>query len=249
MAAVDKQKRIADPVLAVLAEGTCAGTRYLLPGQQLDRKMYEAVNDVLAALGGKWNRSAKAHVFASDCAPLLESAIETGTFCKPGDMGWFPTPQALAVRVVAQAKVSAGDAVLEPSAGLGAIAFEALKRRAIVTCVEIDAGRAAKLRESFSDVREGDFLAQPVQSVFDRCVMNPPFAARADIRHVLHARQFLKPGGLLVAIMSGSVAFRTDRLTDDFRRQCLSVEQLPEGSFKDSGTAVNTVMVTIRREG
>ena len=30
-------------------------------------------------------------------------------------------------------------------------------------------------------------------------LLNPPFHLRADIRHVLHAMQFLKPGGKLAA--------------------------------------------------
>lgn len=58
------------------------------------------------------------------------------------------------------------------------------------------------------------------------------------------ASRFLRAGGRLTAIMSAGITFREDRLTKEFRARLASVEHLPEGSFKASGTAVNTVMVT-----
>lgn len=80
--------------------------------------------------------------------------------------------------------------------------------------------------------------------------MNPPFdKKRSDIHHVVHALKFLKPGGRLVAIMPSGVAFRDDVLTRDFRgiveQRGGSIENLPDASFKQSGTTVNTVLVVI----
>ena len=86
---------------------------------------------------------------------------------------------------------------------------------------------------------------------FDRVVMNPPFnKARADIHHVLHAFKFLKKGGRLVAIMPSGVRFRDDKLTNEFRDlvlSCGTIEDLPEQSFKESGTLVNTVLVILNK--
>ena len=48
-------------------------------------------------------------------------------------------------------------------------------------------------------------------------IMNPPFADKADIAHVRHALGFLRPGGLLIAVMAGGVTFREDRATAGFR--------------------------------
>ena len=74
--------------------------------------------------------------------------------------------------------------------------------------------------------------------------MNPPFSRQADIHHVNHAIKFLKPGGVLVSVMSAGVTFRTNRLTDDFRRMVIAhngqIGALPAGAFKESGTMVNT---------
>jgi hypothetical protein len=79
--------------------------------------------------------------------------------------------------------------------------------------------------------------------------MNPPFSKRADIKHVMHAFKFLKPGGRLVAIMSAGVSFRDDKLGTAFRSIVIgnggTIEPNPEGSFKASGTSVSTVMVTM----
>lgn len=240
-------RTIENEVLAVLSAGRCDGNVYYLPQRQLDRKMYESVNKVLTALGGKWNRSAKGHVFGVECADLLDGAIESGSYVKPADMGWFPTPAEIAGRVIELADIGRRHRVLEPSAGEGAIARLAMLCSGTIHCVEIDTGRAAKLRDVTGGmVIEADFLSLPPVPQYDRVVMNPPFAKRADIHHVNHARKFLRPGGKLVSIMSGGIAFREDRLTTDFRAQCQSIEALPDGAFHESGTDVRTVVVVIQ---
>lgn len=148
------------------------------------------------------------------------------------------------------ADVQPGMLCLEPSAGQGAIAMAVAKVAGGVMCVELLEQNVAKLRETF-DVYHGDFLqvSPNVHPIYDRIVMNPPFEKQADIKHVLHAFDFLKPGGRLVSIMSASVLFRSNKLTQEFRdfveQHGGSIEPLPEGSFKSSGTMVNTVVVVI----
>lgn len=51
--------------------------------------------------------------------------------------------------------------------------------------------------------RDGDhFLSLDPDDLgsFDHVIMNPPFENANDIRHIQHAKAFLKPRGLLVAI-------------------------------------------------
>jgi type I restriction-modification system DNA methylase subunit len=67
--------------------------------------------------------------------------------------------------------------------------------------------------------------------------------------HVLHALAFLKHGGRLVSVMPSSVTFRTDTLNRMVRAAVEaggSIEALPENSFTESGTNVNTVIVTLQ---
>lgn len=75
-------------------------------------------------------------------------------------------------------------------------------------------------------------------------------SAQADIDYVLHAYKFLKPGGRLVSIMSSSVTFRENRKTVEFREllnACGTFGHNPEGSFKESGTMVNTIIVVMNK--
>ncbi len=98
-----------------------------------------------------------------------------------------------------------------------------------------------------------DFLEVPPRAVYDRVLMNPPFSGQADIRHVTHALGFVKPGGMVVAVMSAGVAFRTDKATAEFREMVTAsggeITPLPEGAFKASGTDVRTVLVTLPAAG
>jgi predicted RNA methylase len=167
----------------------------------------------------------------------------------------FPTPAALAARVVEEANIQAGYSVLEPSAGTGALleAVDAMGLAGYCKAVEISRPLADGLAARFKGwtVNARDFLEMQPDALdtFDRIVMNPPFAGQADIDHVTHAIKFLKEGGRLVAIMGAGVEFRQDKKAAGFRALVESlggvIEALPAGSFEQSGTGVNTVIVTI----
>jgi predicted RNA methylase len=243
--------QISEAVLKVLDAGQYDGSRFVLVGQ-LDRKLYADTNEVLEAAGGKWNRSAKAHVFDGEAIEVLEPIILTGEYSRTKqDFGQFDTPEVLAVEVVAKAGIEPGMNVLEPNIGLGNLAYAAQRLGAIVTGFEIDVARAAKAHASVpkATVKVTDFLAEQSSPMFGAVVMNPPFAKQDDIRHVMHAHKFLKPGGRLVAIMSSGTMFRENKLAADFREFVYahdgSMERLPEDSFKASGTAVKTCIVTM----
>jgi predicted RNA methylase len=236
-------------IMAVLGAAVVDGNKLTLTGQ-LDRKTYEATNKVLLAIGGKWNRSAKAHVFEEDAAEMVDQVLLTGEYARTKqDFGQFDTPDILAEQVVNLADVRPGMSVLEPSAGIGNIAKVARQFGGFVTCWEIDAKRAEKLEGIAHSLNVGDFLAASPIPAFDRVVMNPPFAKQADIDHVMHARGFLNPGGRLASIMSASVMFRENAKAASFRDAVFhaggTIKTLPEGSFKHSGTSVNTCLVYI----
>ncbi|CUJ98094.1 Uncharacterised protein [Achromobacter sp. 2789STDY5608615] len=242
--------QVEQSVLSVLSAAQATGNAVVLTGQ-LDRKLYEKTNKVLEAAGGKWNRKARAHVFDGDAADRLDQIILTGHVEVPKDeFNFFPTPPDVIRVLLDLADVQPGMAVLEPSAGHGAIAKACADIGAHVDCIELMAANAVVLRsDDRLCVREVDFLSVPVVQGYDRAVMNPPFLKQADIKHVSHAHLFLKPGGLLVAVMSAGVRFRENKLTTDFRtlveQRGGSISALPDASFKSSGTMVNTVVVTI----
>ena len=244
-----KMTRIPEEVLDILKHSADVEGHRIILTRQLDRKLYVAVDKVLKAMGGKWDR--KGHAFKNDPAPLLAAAVASGEILDPKKNGFFPTPRALAERLVSEAGLEQGMDVLEPSAGWGDLAEVAadVVGRSRVQCCEMLPANVAVLEGKGFKVSAGDFLELAPEPRFDRVVMNPPFENQADIAHVLHAWKFLKPGGRLVAIMSAGVDFREDKKAVDFRK---FVEENdgwwqanPEGSFAESGTMVNTVTVLL----
>lgn len=246
--------RVDNEVLNVLSNAETSGDLLKLVGQ-LDRSLYARTNKIIEAAGGKWSRKAGGHVFDGDASDAMDQIILTGevasTKTKAQQFGYFPTPAHVAERVIALACIKYGMRVLEPSAGKGGLAYPAAAAGATVDCVELmDANFAALAGDAkLGEVRNSDFLALDPNPIYDRVVMNPPFDKQADIRHVVHALKFLKYGGLLVSVMASGVTFRDNKLTTEFRdlirQRGGDIEALPEGSFKESGTGVNTVIVTI----
>lgn len=241
--------KVSEPVMAVLSTARTEGNALFLTSGQLDRKLYEATNKVLEAAGGKWNRSKRAHLFPGDAAEAMDQVLISGEITRPQDFGFFPSPRAVVERLFELADLSSDHVALEPSAGTGAIALPLSKIVAALDCVELQEKHAKSLQAAGLTVRHGDFLSIHATPTYDRVVMNPPFAKQADIRHVMHAASFLKPGGRLVSVMASGVKFREDRTAVVFRSFLSEhggeIEDLPEDSFKESGTSVNTVIVTL----
>lgn len=251
-------------VLAVLSDLDVEGCNVRID-KPLDRPLYVRVDKVLVAIGGKWNRKAKAHVFSSDPMPRLDRVMTTGEVETGQDVGFFVTPDPLARQLVSLASVMFGMKALEPSAGTGSIVRALQDVGAIVTCVERDKDRREALLRDALKARDhvieiDDFLDLNPRVLdsrnppkWDRVVMNPPFCkvGKGDhIDHVRHAYAMLKPGGVLVSVLPSSVTFRRDLRYRQFREWLLdsgTITDLPEGSFKSSGTGVNTCVARIVR--
>lgn len=243
-------RTIPEPILDILARCRVEGTSLYLPDGQLDRKTYTDVNKVIETLGGKWSRSAKAHVFEDDPSGMLADVVATGRYHHPADLGWFPTPEPLARYIIGYANLYPGVEVLEPSAGKGALAeiIAETVGRENVFCVEIDAGRAAHLVDQGYPTICHDFLTWQPERPFDRIVMNPPFAKQQDIDHVQHAWSMLAPGGTLVAIMSKGSEFNRNRKGKAFQQLVDRYGHIfdnAENAFKESGTGVRTITVVL----
>lgn len=244
-------KKIDDDVLDVLKAVRCDGNNAVLTGQ-IDRGLYVKTNKVLESLGGKWNRKAKAHVFDGDAGELLADVLTTGEYVdRKQELQFYATPGELASRMCRLADVGHGTTVLEPSAGLGAIAGVARQYGGVVQCIEIDAKMSGVLRDDGFPVVTCDFLVSAPTQLFDTVVMNPPFRNGQDMAHVRHAYEFLSDKGTLVAVMAAGMTYRQDRKATEFREWLGwaggEVEPLPAGTFKASGTMVNAVLVTIKK--
>lgn len=241
--------RLEPEIINVLDRAVIEGNGLKLIGQ-LERKLYERTNKALVALGGQWNKKAKAHLFDYDPAEAIEMAVLTGTVVDhKREMGFFETPIKIVEQLIDLAELRAGNTILEPSAGLGAIARG-------IPCIfepslcEIDAKRRNSLMNEFGRVLHcHDFLT--MQMKWDRVVANPPFGgAQRDVDHVRHMWEYLNPGGILVSVMASGITFRNNRKTDELRSLIQAngeIIPLPKHSFRESGTDVDTVIVRMQK--
>ena len=234
----------------------CAITeeRVYLPQEQLPRPLYVAVDKALRAAGGKWNKHLQCHVFSRDPRVTLLPGIGTGSVHKvQQQLQSFYTPPALAARVIALAHLEPGMCVLEPSAGMGALALEAAKTvpKTQIWCVDSDPLACTALRDhGFAYVVEQDFLQWKPDLQFDRVILNPPFVKGADMTHIQHAHQLLVPGGRLVAIVPAMTGKKTRKNTEkafiQFLDQYLTQRiEVPAGAFAASGTQVATSILVL----
>lgn len=175
------------------------------------------------------------------------------------DLAFYWTGQAVAERVISQLSCLNPDRVarrvqdelpqapkvLEPSCGEGHLldAIRAACPRALSIGVEVHGGRAAAAEAKGHKVQRANFLDVQPEPVFDAVVMNPPFAGDHWKKHLLHALKFLRKGekwhdtGTLVCILpaSAEVDGHLKEMGIGYRWY-----DLPVGSFRASGTNVNT---------
>lgn len=244
---------ISTAAVDVLRRSLIDETSLQLP-QQLDRALYVEVNDVITGIGGEWKRGLKRHVFDFDPRPLIETVVATGVGVnRKLAFQSFYTPPTLANDLVMYADLKTDEmTVLEPSCGDARLADTATRkghRKNAITCYDIDPFAIRIATAKGYRAREVDFLAVAPEPTFDRVVMNPPFTKDQDVKHVLHAYRFLKPGGRLVSITSNHWTFAKTKANEQFRHFLREVGaddiDLGPRAFEESGTSVATRIVVI----
>ena len=156
------------------------------------------------------------------------------------DLQYYPTPKKVVDHLVGDLYGVQGSMVLEPSCGCGRIMDALREKGAKVFGVEFDAGRANQSRSKGHKVYTANFLEMIPEPIYDFVVMNPPFYGKHYAKHVKHALNFLKEGGVLKAILPVTARYDHNLLSG---RWC----DLPIGSFKESGTNINTTILTIKK--
>lgn len=247
---------MSDPIAYLREHATLEqdGHAVRLPPEQLERGFYEAVNDVLVRLGGKWNGRKRLHLFPYDVTAAYHAVLSTGILPPKNPTAFFPTPAPLVDDMLRLAELNDQFTVLEPSAGTGAIADAVRATGAAVHCCEVlDLNRAA-LTAKGHQIVGGDFLAYNPGPTYDAVLMNPPFSLDGDklayITHIEHAWTLLKSGGVLVAIAPPGFTFRQDKRSQDFLQfvnEHGEWTRNPPGAFKESGTGIETVLIYARK--
>lgn len=176
-----------------------SGWRFTFRGD--DDGARDEARRVLEALGATRAYGADAYDFAYDPRAALREVAASGCLPDAVAFQFYPTPSDLAARVVELADIGPDHAVLEPSAGQGALADLLPKGRTV--CVEVSELHAAILRAKGHTVACADFLSWDGVG-FDRVVMNPPFSEGRWRAHLEHAAALVVPGGRLVAVLPAS---------------------------------------------
>ncbi len=166
-----------------------------------DKVLLGKVESIMIYLGGYKNTANHEWVFDFNIDPVLSEIVRTGVVPNSVSYQYYPTPEALSVKVHDLAEIEEHHTILEPSAGMGGLLSQVFNK-SLVTCVDVSMTHCFILKEmGFTNVIQGDFLALDNLGKFDRVLMNPPFSEGRAESHLNHAFEQLKVGGVLVAVL------------------------------------------------
>lgn len=174
------------------------------------------------------------------------------------NLSFYPTPAAVVKECLRDVDLRSGMRALEPSAGTGNMIRGLLGKGLLIDACEIDPARAALLRSlprSEVTVHEANFLKLPPLPIYDLVLMNPPFFGTHWMEHVTHAYECLAKDGVLVAVLPISAEMGESALHEAFRAWAATrccrwgkmFRDLPDESFAESGTRINTVILKLRK--
>ena len=153
-----------------------------------------------------------------------------------------------------------GLTIFDPSAGDGSLLKPFIKKypKANFFAGEIDGKRRAILEKHPAiGVLGSDFLATDITQDFDYVVMNPPFKdvvcnnQTTWIDHIKKAFSLVSWRGSLASVVPETCFLSEHQHIVDFRNWVLSFGeawQLPRGAFRESGTGIQTRVISLQKE-
>lgn len=205
-----------------------------------DKERLKLINDCLAEYYGQ---------VLPDSYEHTEKPQESKEVSK--DLQFYKTPLKAVERLIDSIYFNDGDVILEPSCGDGAI-LDGLRAGINkhrydkidfdLYGVEFDYNRCMQAREKGYNVFNANFLTFTSNTKFDKIVMNPPFYGKHYFKHIKQAYSLLKDGGEIHCILP--ITAIEHGLIDEYKH---SIIHLPVGSFRESGTNINTIIVKIKK--
>jgi hypothetical protein len=239
----------------VLKNCTVEGNIVKLPPEQLDRKLYQEVAKALELIGGKWKGGKVfGFVFQSDPTDLLNQIATGEKRNLKKEFQFFATPDSIADYLVKLSDIKDGDAILEPSAGQGAI-IEAIYRKnknVTVFAVELmDVNSMILTKKGFAH-EKNDYLQAKTYFLYNKIIANPPFSMNQDIDHITKMYCDCKPGGRIVTIASKHWQLSNNKKETTFRNWLKEIDaeiiEIGKGSFKESGTMISSCIIVIDKK-
>ncbi len=228
-------------------------TNLFLPDYQIPVQQYQKVKRAIFGIGGIWDTSSQSFRFKTNPSELFARICQgdkidlLASFKKKTQ--YFPTTERVLRKMEDYIDIGNGRRVLEPSAGEGAICdflaqqFPMSKFDWTLEACEKHAPFQEVLTEKGYNVIGTDFLDMPKpERGYHLIVANPPFSNGQDVQHFWKMYSLLAPGGRIVTVMSNSWREAKDKASVELREwlgyMFYSLEELPKGSFKQSGTQI-----------
>lgn len=209
-------------------------------GKESDRNMITSASDYDRAKGLYYGRGKK----------TAKTKAAEG-------VDYFATPEPIGYKMVQWANVKAGDKILEPSAGHGAISrfFSPTTENTIIEPSSRLAPQAQMNTEN-AKLINGMFEDLHISNKYDAITMNPPFGTggKTAIEHLSKAFRHLREGGRVIALIPrGGMADKrfTKWYESDEAKNAHMVGEvlLPNVTFERAGTKVATRIVIIDKGG
>jgi 16S rRNA G1207 methylase RsmC len=112
-------------------------------------------------------------------------------------------------------------------------------------CIELNPENREYLTTNGFNLVGDDFMS--FEGEYDVIIANPPFSKQQDIDHINKMIDMARRK--VVSVASASVLYRDNKKTLSFRERIESlggtIEMLPENTFSESGTNVNTCVVVV----
>lgn len=214
----------------------------------LSRKDYEQFKVILAGLRGEWIRKEEIHRCLYDPTQAIHQIVETGVVPEYifNPHSFFPTPEEVITDLLFWADLTteryaqpdSEHSILEPSCGDGRICrrlFD-LMPNAKIDAFEIDERNWEIAEANGVNLIGKDFLVEgpELTKTYDFVVMNPPFNKKEYQQHIKLAYGYLKPGGILSAIVPAG--WVNDK---EFRNWVF----MQDGQWEDIGSPFETTNV------
>ncbi|ALZ82521.1 hypothetical protein AhyD4_23180 (plasmid) [Aeromonas hydrophila] len=212
---------------------------------------YQALRKALTKANGKYQDASFVFDSQETATDVLTKLMQGHDINIKKTLQYYPTTDLAGERLLDGLKLS-GKVVFEPSAGEGSIVRRALAAGAKeVLAVELYEPFHESLRRAGGRVIGRDIFDVTPDDVanVDVVLMNPPFSGAQDVKHVEYVLSIVPDHVEIHSIMSGAVPINSSRIYQGFRSLLdafgIKPEDLPAGTFKDSGTQVKSCIVRI----
>ncbi len=247
----DLFEQYADDIMLVsstkelLKQFEASGEVINLPSFKLDRELYLEVKAIIESYGYKYVAGAKKRFEKKDANAVedLKNMINGVSIVDAQKKyDFYPTPEKIVNMAQKWLNHDGIGRILEPSCGLGNL-VSGLEN--FVDAIELNPDCINELNNKNIKVIHDDFDTFESTMKYDYIIMNPPFSKYRDAKHILKAYDMLNVGGTLIAVASGGLMTRNDKISKQVTSLINDSFKFSDKEFKNVGTNIDTILIKI----